>query len=117
MIERATGLSLEEYFQMHILAPLGVEDVTCFPSARMKSQLANMHVKVATNILPYDHVCRRPLVIKPEEQDTLLCSGGSGLFGRPTEYLSVSLHFSFALLLAIFLYTKHISNNILTIAQ
>ncbi|RDW86604.1 serine hydrolase domain-containing protein [Aspergillus mulundensis] len=43
VVERATGMSLEAYFQSFILGPLGIKNMRFFPTAEMKASLATMH--------------------------------------------------------------------------
>ena len=112
MIERVSGLSLEDYFKKNIFTPLGMEDTTFFPTASMKSRLAHMHTKIASKVFPYDHIYRRPLVIRLDEQSSLQCSGGAGLFGKPTEYLSLWPTYFFLPLSPLIMVSSAISKKI-----
>lgn len=89
IIERVSGFSLEDYFQMFILKPLGINDITFFPSAEMKSNMAYMHSRSKDGSLQIrDYLFRRPLAKNREkdDQEQPFCMGGAGCFGKPMEY-------------------------------
>ncbi|KNG88086.1 beta-lactamase family protein [Aspergillus nomiae NRRL 13137] len=88
LVERVSGLSLEEYFQQFILRPLGIESVTFFPSVEMKMNLAYMHQRDKDGTLKTtDHLYRYPLLpCKPGMESNRFCMGGAGCFGKPIEY-------------------------------
>lgn len=92
-VERISGLALNAYFQKHIFEPLGIKDMTMFPSKDMKDRLAYMHTRAPDGIIrPRDHLFRIPLVINPDnvaETCRVFNSGGAGLFGTPQEYCKV----------------------------
>ncbi|KAL9473856.1 hypothetical protein ACSS6W_008236 [Trichoderma asperelloides] len=46
VIERTTGLDLENYFQKNIFEPLGMNSVSFFPSDNAKANLAYMHQRL-----------------------------------------------------------------------
>ena len=90
-VERATGLPLNDYFQKHIFAPLGLTHITMFPTADMKSQLAYMHTRdrhTGDLTLAADgHLHRAPLVAAmPAQRAAVFQAGGAGCFARPTQY-------------------------------
>lgn len=90
-MERVTGLGLNEYFQKHIFEPLGVKDVTMFPTKDMQKRLAYMHQRDnATGMIgERDHIYHRACKMETEEQKKgFFNSGGAGLFAKPKEYLS-----------------------------
>ncbi|PCG90876.1 Beta-lactamase-related [Penicillium occitanis (nom. inval.)] len=90
LIERVTGLSLEEYFQKHIFEPLGIKDISFFPGPDMKRRLAYMHRRDDKGSLGVtDHLYRFALMDSkgPEES---FCSGGAGCFGTVGDYCSPS---------------------------
>ncbi|PSR83913.1 beta-lactamase/transpeptidase-like protein [Coniella lustricola] len=90
-LERVTGTTLNDYMTKNIFEPLGVKNVSMFPSPEMKSKLAFMHQRSHDGILqPRDHLLRAPLVAKTEEE-VARCSnsGGAGLFAQPQEYCKI----------------------------
>ncbi|KAF2501174.1 beta-lactamase family protein [Lophium mytilinum] len=90
VLERATGTSLNNYMQKHILAPLGLQNMNMFPTASMKQNLAYMNSRNPEGKLArYDHINRRPLVVEGNDVDTCLNSGGAGMFAKPQEYCQI----------------------------
>lgn len=64
MVERVSGMSLNDYFQKHIFEPLGIKNINMFPTEQMKSKLAYMHAKGPDGkIVERDHIHRRPLIV------------------------------------------------------
>lgn len=87
-LERATNMSLNDYFQRNIFQPLDIKNISMFPSAEMKAKLAYMNARTADGQLhPRDHLLRRPLIVETKE-DIASCtnSGGAGAFALPREY-------------------------------
>ncbi|KIN01103.1 hypothetical protein OIDMADRAFT_123708 [Oidiodendron maius Zn] len=91
LLERVTGMSLNDYMQMHIFEPLGLENISMFPTESMKANLAHFQFRNADGTLsPYDHVNRRPLIVTSEaEKKICLNSGGAGCFANPREYCQI----------------------------
>ncbi|KAI1764120.1 beta-lactamase family protein [Hypoxylon sp. FL1150] len=91
MLERKTGLSLNDYTQENICRPLGLENVNFLPTQAMKKNLATIHARQADGTLvPRDPPQRRPLVVEtPEETASVFHSGGGGLFAKPQEYARI----------------------------
>ncbi|EXJ65514.1 beta-lactamase [Cladophialophora yegresii CBS 114405] len=90
-VERATSMSLNDYFQRHIFQPLGLKNISMFPNAQMKAKLAYMNARTPDGQLhPRDHLLHRPLVVE-SEQDIATCvnSGGAGAFALPREYCQI----------------------------
>ncbi|EAU31610.1 conserved hypothetical protein [Aspergillus terreus NIH2624] len=92
-LERATGLSLNDYLQKNVLQPLGIKDMSMIPSHDMRRRLAYMNVRNLDGTLrDRDHLLRAPLVIDPDnkaEVGRLFNSGGAGMFAKPQEYCKV----------------------------
>ncbi|KAK8067401.1 beta-lactamase family protein [Apiospora hydei] len=44
-LERSTGLSLNDYLQKHVFAPLEIREMTMIPTKEMRSRLAHMHAR------------------------------------------------------------------------
>ncbi len=87
MIERVSGMSLNDYFQKHIFQPLGLKNINMFPTEQMKRDLARMHAKAPDgSIREREHLHRRPLVVHGEEIARTYNSAGAGCFARPVEY-------------------------------
>lgn len=92
VLERATGVRLNDWIQEHITRPLGLENVTMFPTAHMKQELAFMHQRWPGSQVSEerDHIYREPIVAETaEEKARLFQSGGAGAFAKPTEYVQI----------------------------
>ena len=93
LVERASGLSLDEYFQKFIFAPLGMSRTSFFPSTEMKKKLAYLHQRAPDGhieVREHGHVLRRPLMAStPEKIKATVNSGGAGIFGTPSEYCEI----------------------------
>ncbi|OQN95249.1 hypothetical protein B0A48_18608 [Cryoendolithus antarcticus] len=93
LLERATGVRLNDWIQKEIMQPLGLKNINMFPGAEMKKNLATMHQRwpeVHGKIEARDHLYRNPLRAETkEQQDRLLHSGGAGAFAKPKEYVQV----------------------------
>lgn len=92
-LERATGLSLNDYFQKHIFKPMGITHINMFPTPEMVSKLAFMNTRSPDGNLspnPAGHLNRKPLCAKTKEEiDTTFNSGGAGSFARPAQYCQI----------------------------
>jgi CubicO group peptidase (beta-lactamase class C family) len=88
VLERLTGVSLNEYIQKNICEPLGLKNINMLPTQHMKDRLAYMHERnSAGKLSPRDHITRGPLVASTaEEKAACFQSGGAGLFAKPQEY-------------------------------
>lgn len=88
LLERATGMSLNSYMHRFIFAPLGLENISMFPTQNMKDKLAHMHTRNPDGTISrFDHIQRRPLIVDTEEQvKECFNSGGAGCFAKPQEY-------------------------------
>jgi CubicO group peptidase (beta-lactamase class C family) len=93
LVERASGLRLNDYFQQHIFQPLGLKNINMFPNEEMKQKLAFLNARAPDGSLslnPEGHLNRRPLYAKgKEEVDGVFHQGGAGCFAKPTEYVQV----------------------------
>lgn len=89
VIERATGMSLEKYFERFIFKPMGVSNIKFFPTEEMKAALATMHQRARDGSLSTrDHLYRVPLLPRSLEDNDPFCMGGGGCFGKPAEFCS-----------------------------
>ena len=83
IVEVVSGLDLEEYFQQHILGPLGMTDTSFYiDDANRKSRLAELYIPhpetgVATSAPEFLHRPERPSML----------SGGGGLYGTAVDYM------------------------------
>lgn len=93
LIERVTGVSLGEYFQEHIFAPLGLSRISFLPSAEMKKNLTGLHQRAPNGKMELHdsgHVLHRPLVVSdPEAAKGIVNAGGHGLFCAIPEYSEI----------------------------
>ncbi|KAJ5351892.1 beta-lactamase family protein [Penicillium brevicompactum] len=86
LVERVSGITLEQYFQTFILKPLDINNISFFPTVEMTRSLAYMHQRSKDGSLSLtDHIYRYPLLpCKSDKQR--FCMGGGGCFGKPLEY-------------------------------
>ncbi|KAJ5958396.1 Beta-lactamase-like protein [Penicillium vulpinum] len=93
VLERATGLKLNDYLTKNIFVPLGIKDISMVPSKDMRQRLAYMNSRSPDGTLaPRDHLLRAPLVVDLEndaEVARIFNSGGAGIFAKPQEYCKV----------------------------
>ncbi|WPB03802.1 uncharacterized protein RHO25_008446 [Cercospora beticola] len=93
VLERATGVRLNDWIQENIMAPLDLHSVNMFPTADMKKNLAFMHQKwpgSPEKVEERDHIYREPIIAETaEERAKLFHSGGAGLYAKPAEYVQV----------------------------
>ncbi|CAF9928178.1 MAG: hypothetical protein HETSPECPRED_006765 [Heterodermia speciosa] len=90
IVERVSGMSLNDYFQQNVFRPLGVKNINMFPSQSMKDTLAYMHQKDTNgNIFQRNHLLRRPLVVDGEAITQTYNSAGAGCYARPIEYCEI----------------------------
>lgn len=87
IVERISGMSLNDYFQKNIFQPLGIKHIGFFPSDDMKNKLAHMHQKdTSGDIRERNHLLRRPLVVEGDDVEKTYNSAGAGCFAQPAEY-------------------------------
>ena len=82
IVEVVSGLDLEEYFQQHILGPLGMTDTSFYiDDANRKSRLAELYI-------PHPETgaaTLAPAFLRRPERPSML-SGGGGLYGTAADY-------------------------------
>ncbi|TQS33554.1 hypothetical protein Golomagni_06098, partial [Golovinomyces magnicellulatus] len=90
-LERATGLTLNNYMQENICQPLGLKNMNMFPTEEMKKNLVFMHQRSPDGKLSQrHHLLRRAITAStPAEKKAILNSGGAGMFAKPSEYCRV----------------------------
>ena len=92
MVERVSGMSLNDYFQKYIFQPLGMKNISLFPDENMKSRLAYMHSKDPKGIIHgTKHILRQPLLIDEKDIPSAYNSAGAGCFAQPSEYCGTIL--------------------------
>lgn len=85
IIERATGLKINDYMIGHIFEPLRIKDLTMVPSADMEARLAGLWQRNSKGELsPREYLLRKP----PAGENEIFQSGGAGLFGTLQEFSS-----------------------------
>jgi CubicO group peptidase (beta-lactamase class C family) len=93
LVERVSGLSLNDYCQDNIFRPLGLRNINFFPSDVMKRNLAFMHARAPDGKLSLraeGHLLRKPLTAQtPEEIKATFNTGGAGCFAKPAEYCQI----------------------------
>lgn len=93
LVERASGLKLNDYFQKHIFGPLGLTDISMFPSAEMKRNLAYMNSRAPDGKLSLNkdgHLNRRPLYASTSQEiEATFHAGGAGCFAKPKQYAQI----------------------------
>ncbi|KAK3701695.1 hypothetical protein LTR37_015348 [Vermiconidia calcicola] len=92
VLERATGVKLNDWIQQNIMQPLKLEAINMLPTAEMKKELAFMHQKWPgkSEAEERDHMYREPIVAETDhEKKHIFNSGGAGCFAKPAEYVQV----------------------------
>ncbi|CAK3884454.1 Hypothetical predicted protein [Lecanosticta acicola] len=92
VLQRATGVGLNDWIQKNIMQPLGLKNVNMFPTAEMKKNLAYMHQRWpgSGQAEERDHIYREPIIAETEhEKKHIFHSGGAGAYALPTEYVQV----------------------------
>jgi CubicO group peptidase (beta-lactamase class C family) len=86
-LERLTKTSLNDYCHKNIFEPLGLKNISMFPTADMKKKLAFMHQrKPDGTIIARDHLLRKPLVVESAGVKDVFNSAGAGAFSKPADY-------------------------------
>ncbi|WPG97451.1 Hypothetical protein R9X50_00022600 [Acrodontium crateriforme] len=92
VLERATGVKLNDWIQKNIMQPLNLKNVNMFPTDEMKKELAYMHQRWPGSQASEerDHVYREPIIASTdEEKQRIFHSGGAGAYAKPVEYVQV----------------------------
>ena len=90
LVERASGLSLEEYMREHLWAPLGIKDMTFNLGRRpdLKERMADMSGRdVETGKVNVSE--ERQSYLDADGSEIRDCCGGQGIFTSPEEYFKV----------------------------
>lgn len=84
VVERISGLSLNQYFQKNIFAPLGIQNISFDPSPHMRENLVGQHLRFGDKTIETDHTLRR--ILDHKDGSFAFDSGGAGCFAKPKEY-------------------------------
>jgi CubicO group peptidase (beta-lactamase class C family) len=90
LVERITGLTLEEYMRQNLWEPLGIKDMTFSISSRpdMKERMADMSMRdEETGKVRYTGSTQ--WYTDADGNDLQDCMGGQGVFTSPEEYIKV----------------------------
>jgi CubicO group peptidase (beta-lactamase class C family) len=94
LVERVSGLTLDEYFHEHIFKPLNMSSPCFFPQADQKKKLAFLHQRNSDGTIAArenGHLLHRPLSsLTPKEAKGIPQSGGAGLFSVVSDYCGIS---------------------------
>ncbi|KAL5343986.1 beta-lactamase/transpeptidase-like protein [Aspergillus crustosus] len=84
LVERVTGMKLNNYLTQHVFLPLEVEDVSMIPSDHMRSRLVGLWQRASDGTLtPREYPLNKPL---EDDNPEVFHSGGAGLFGSIREF-------------------------------
>ena len=80
VVERVSGQRLDQYFEEHILGPLGMHDTAFVLNATQRERVARMHVRQ-----PDGSLLTVPYQVAAEEPEFF--AGGGGLYSTGPDYL------------------------------
>ncbi|KAK1749882.1 acyltransferase LovD [Echria macrotheca] len=88
LVERLSGLQLDDYLTRHIWKPLGFKGPTFFLSQRpdLRDRLARMAERPEGGISAVVQDAAEQPALAPEAMD---CLGGGGLFGSPADFFAL----------------------------
>jgi CubicO group peptidase (beta-lactamase class C family) len=89
LVERISGMTLEDYMKENLWGPCGVKDVTFFPSTRpdLKARMADMSERTAEGKVKHSDA---PMpYLDGEGKEVRDCMGGQGSFTCAGEYVKV----------------------------
>lgn len=92
VLERASGVKLNDWIQKNIMQPLNLDAINMFPTDDMKKNLAYMHQRWPGSQASEerDHMYREPIIAETDEQKkNVFHSGGAGCFAKPVQYVQV----------------------------
>lgn len=90
LLMRITGQTLEQYFNEHIWAPLGLKSFSFFPTDELRSRLMKMCTRTRQGELVHTDKLRPVPEMRPE--DINVQAGGGGLIGTAKEFLVFLQH-------------------------
>jgi CubicO group peptidase (beta-lactamase class C family) len=86
VVERISGLGLEDYFQKFIFEPAGIKNLSFFLNDVMQESLAGMHMRP-----PGGEIVSIPHPFLPERTDGYFEGGGGKIFGQVKSYTGTLL--------------------------
>lgn len=87
LVERASGLSLDDYFQKNIFQPLGLNNISFKPNQHMRENFVGMTQRDSSGkAVDADHIIRRAVRHADRPKREIFQSGGGGCFAKPAEY-------------------------------
>ncbi|KAJ7745676.1 beta-lactamase/transpeptidase-like protein [Mycena metata] len=89
VVERLSGKSLEQYFQDHIFAPLGITSASFYLTPALKARLLPLSYRAKSGVLEqWD----RPPVIDQDPANVRVHLGGVGLYASQKDFLTILRH-------------------------
>jgi CubicO group peptidase (beta-lactamase class C family) len=85
LVERVSGMRLDEYFQKNIFGPAEIADVSMCPSVEQVERMSPLHRRDRHNNLKAGKQALSHLFAMSEPQ----CLGGTGTFGPPSQYVKL----------------------------
>lgn len=82
IVERVTDLKLNDYMQQYIFLPLGIQDMSMFPTADVQSRLVGLWQRDGEKLSRRQYPLDRQL----QGEHGMFHSGGAGLFGSVKDF-------------------------------
>ncbi|KAJ7721030.1 beta-lactamase/transpeptidase-like protein [Mycena metata] len=89
IVERLSGKSLEQYFQDHIFAPLGIASASFYLTPPRKERLLPLSYRTKSGVI---ESWKGPPVIDQDPAHVRVFFGGSALYSTQKDYLTVLRH-------------------------
>lgn len=90
IVEEVSGLKLGEYCKKNIFDPLGLQNITWFPTATQKKNIMTMlQREPGGELKERKHLYHLALEVEESEQKDFFNSAGAGSFARPNEYVQI----------------------------
>ncbi|KAJ7168538.1 beta-lactamase/transpeptidase-like protein [Mycena filopes] len=89
IVERLSGKSLEQYFQDHIFAPLGITSASFYLTPNLKERLLPLSYRLNTGVIER---WKRPSVVEVDPVHVRVHMGGVGVYASQKDYLAILRH-------------------------
>ncbi|KAJ7721020.1 beta-lactamase/transpeptidase-like protein [Mycena metata] len=89
IVERLSGKSLEQYFQDHIFAPLGITSASFYLTPPRKERLLPLSYRTKSGVI---ESWKGPPVIDQDPAHVRVLFGGSALYSTQKDYLTILRH-------------------------
>ncbi|KAJ6578099.1 beta-lactamase/transpeptidase-like protein [Mycena capillaripes] len=89
IVERLSGKSLEQYFQDHIFAPLGITSASFYLTPALKDRLLPLSYRTKSGVIER---WRGPSAIDQDPAHVRVHLGGVGLYASQKDYLTILRH-------------------------